>query len=481
MEKSSFLKYIFILLIVGDIVFSFIQFYNTPMDGDVPGGVVPASDVRPILENPLGIKAIVENQVYPNPNRFFSHWIFFPYFNSVPGLLQKIVSPIDSVYLACAIAKTIIQLGLLYLLASLISKTKNIFKFELLLAVVLITPFFQTNGYRSYMGIIDVSTTYTFFYALPLLFLLLYFSPIINQVQQRGYFQVSFYYLLFTIPLAFLVSLSGPLNPGIALVILFLITAGFLIKNFQSNRTNRYLINLLKSITYISKPYWILFVPIGLLSIYSLVLGAYNSITIHFSTSLIELYSRLPIGLFNQFTQKPGFPILFLILTVNMVVINRKFKSEEGIWILQIMKSIGWFALFYILLLPLGGYRDYRPNVLRYDTILPITISLIFLFGYSTLYLLKSISRKQKKWYIPLIVLVLLIFTNADRPEFDKNDCERQALQEIAESKKDIVPISGDCYLLSWKKINDPKDSELAARLLQLWGITDEKKLFYNK
>lgn len=45
---------------------------------------------------------------------------------------------------------------------------------------------------------------------------------------------------------------------------------------------------------------------------------------------------------------------------------------------INLFKWIGVFSLFYILLLPLGGYRDYRPNVLRHDTILPITLSLIF-------------------------------------------------------------------------------------------------------
>jgi hypothetical protein len=50
----------------------------------------------------------------------------------------------------------------------------SILKLDFLFAAILITPLFQTNGYRSYMGIIDPATTYTFFYALPTILILIY-------------------------------------------------------------------------------------------------------------------------------------------------------------------------------------------------------------------------------------------------------------------------------------------------------------------
>jgi hypothetical protein len=153
----------------------------------------------------------------------------------------------------------------------------------------------------------------------------------------------------------------------------------------------------------------------------------------------------------------------------------------EGKKILTIFKWIGIFALLYILLLPLGGYRDYRPNVLRYDTIMPITLCLFFMFGLSSQYLFKIMTRKQKTWYIPIIVGILLIFTISDKAEFANNKCERIALNEISESNNKIVELNTDCSVISWTKLLKPEDSELQAQLLTIWRMTNDKKLYFNK
>ena len=153
----------------------------------------------------------------------------------------------------------------------------------------------------------------------------------------------------------------------------------------------------------------------------------------------------------------------------------------DGKKILTLFKWIGIFAFLYILLLPLGGYRDYRPNILRYDTIMPITLSLFFIFGISTLYLFKQMTNKQKTWYIPIIFVMLLLFTISDTAEFDTNKCERSALKEISESKDKIVELKCDCNVLAWNKLIKPEDSELQAQLLTIWRITNDNKLYFNK
>ena len=196
---------------------------------------------------------------------------------------------------------------------------------------------------------------------------------------------------------------------------------------------------------------------------------------------LASLYAKLPEGIYYQFTQKLGFPVLFSILLINTLFIKSNLKSTEGRKILDIFKWIGIFAAIYILLLPLGGYREYRQNILRYDTIMPITLSLMFIFGKTTIFILNHISHRQKFWYIPLIILVIFIFTNSDKPEFDKNDCERNAINQIAGSTESIVKIGNTCNVLSWSKIGHPQDSELQSKLLQLWGIFDENKLYYQE
>jgi hypothetical protein len=193
------------------------------------------------------------------------------------------------------------------------------------------------------------------------------------------------------------------------------------------------------------------------------------------------MYLKLPEGIYYQFTQKLGFPVLFLILALNSILIYKKFNTKEGKKILHVFKWIGIFSFCYILLLPLGGYREYRPFILRYDTIMPITLCLLFVFGSSTLFLLKNISKNQRFWYIPIILATLFIYTNSDGAKFDLNDCEKNALKEIANSPNDIIQINADCSILSWDKTIKPEDSELNAQLLTFWGITKHKKLYYNK
>ncbi|HKC69593.1 MAG TPA: hypothetical protein VKG26_15255 [Bacteroidia bacterium] len=470
---------ILFLFIIADLSYSFLQYLHQPMDGDIAWNVVPAEANKQVLSSPFGTDVIFKHQSYPNPNRFFCHWMINRYFNVTPLALQKFTQPIDSIYLSCAIAKIIIQLLLILLLAMAISGTNNIFKLEFIISAFLITPLFQANGYRSYMGIIDPSPTYTFFYALPCVLLLLYFLPFVIQYYHGKKLENKLLVKGVWILLAIVVCLSGALNPGVVLIFSFLV----LVISFKNNYVKSAEIGFLKraknSICQIPKNYWFYLVPVSVFALYSLYIGSFNSNNI--KISLIELYARLPEGIYYQFTQKLGFPILFIVLTINAIVINRKHKTDEGKKILAWYKWIGSFALIYILLLPLGGYRDYRPNTVRYDTIMPITFCIMFLFASTSLFIFKNSSKKEKMWFAPLIIIVLFVFANADKPEFDTNRCERNALKEIAVSKNEIVVLPYDCNILSWGKINKPEETELNSQLLLIWRITDKKKLYYNK
>ena len=435
--------------------------------------------VTPIYENPFGTAIILKDLAYPNPNRFFCHWSLKNYFETTPLLLQKVVQPIDSVYLSCAIAKILIQLILIVLLSASITGSGKWFSFDFIIAAVLVTPLFQTNGYRSYMGIIDPSISYTFFYALPCALLLLYLWPFMLQYFHGKKPAFQWIIKIIWIPLAIVVCLSGPLNPGIVLVCSVLLFFHKIKNNYAQLNQTGIIKRAFQTVKNIPANYWFYFLPISLLSLYSLYLGRLNSLNVNIP--LNELFSRIPEGIFYQFTQKIGFPILFLILLLNAIIIAKRFKTQEGEKLLTFFKWFGLFALLYILLLPFGGYRIYRPFVLRYDTIMPITLGLIFMFGATTLYIIKRMTTKQKFWYIPIIILILFIYTNSDEAQFGKNKCERIALKEIAASNDSIVQLHTNCTVLSWEIIRKTQDSELNAQLLNMWGITKEKKLYFNK
>ena len=461
-----------------DLGFSFLQHMGQPLDGDLAWNIVPSNDVKPILKNPLGTVVVFRNQSYPNPNRFFCHWTIQNYFKKIPLLLQKIVTPINSIYFSCAIFKIFVQIFLIVLLSIAITGSCKWYKPDFIIAAILVTPLFQTNGYVRYMGIIDPSISYTFFYAFPCALLIFYLMPFILQNFHEKKTQTKVLIKILWIPFAFVICLSGPLNPGIILIFSILIFVNKILKESPRFKKSNIIRRIISTIRIIPQNYWFYLIPVSILSIYSLYIGKFNSNNIN--KSLIELFSRIPKGIYFQLTQKLGFPVLFMILTLNVIIIKRNFRTQEGRKILTVFKWFGIFTLLYILLLPFGGFRSYRPNNLRYDTIMPVTLGLIFFFGSTTLYIIKSMTTRHKMWYISIIITVIFIYTNSDKAEFDKNNCERIALEKISSSKDTIIQIPGDCTVLSWNTIEDPKNSELNAQLLKIWGITKEKKLYYN-
>lgn len=477
MTKKTLL-FLVIILIIADITYSFLQHYNTPFDGDMAGGIVPAEDVRFVLNNPLGLDVFSEKDNYPNPNKFFCHWSFYQYFNNAPHLFHSVTDPITSAYLSCAIAKTAIQIIIIAILALYISG--NWFSAKFFFAAFLITPLFQTNGYRGSMGIIDPATTYTFFYALPSILILIYFTPLFFKHFYNYSFKRMKTFKLLWIPLALITSLSGPLNPGIALIVCLLMIIQIAIKTTHEKKSK----NLLKTIKQvfhkIPGDYYFYLLPIALFSIYSLYLGQFNSINLTHEYSLLELYSKLPIGIFKTLTLRLGYPLLLLSIAVNTAIIHYKINSDKGKELLKTLKWIGIFSIIYILLLPLGGYRDYRPFILRYDTIIPITLSLFYIFGKSSIYIFHTLSNRQRYLYAPFLIMILFIFTIADTPKFGKKNCEEKALMHIAASQDSIVLLNNNCKILSWTTIQTPKESQLICELLKNWKIIQRDKLFYQ-
>jgi hypothetical protein len=481
LKSKKIIYYFLLLLVVVDIGYSFVQHYGKTIDGDVAWNLIPAKDVKPVLERPFGIKAIVDNETYINPNRFFSHWSFREYLLNTPLFLQNFTSPVTSVYLASAIAKSITQTLLILLLSLLISGTRKNLRFDFILSVFLITALFQTNNsFVHNIGLIDDSITYLFFYGLPAAILVLYLTPFVNKFYHGKEIKNQVLINILWIPLAFVVCLSGPLNPGAILIFSLIVMSVKLIPNFIQAKELSFIKRIKKSILLISKGYWFYLTPIVILSLYSLFLGKYNSITIDTQIPLSEMYAKIPRGIYETFFKGLGYNMLFLVLIINSIFIRLKFKNKEGKKILRIITWITVFSVIYIFLLPLGGYREYRPFIIRNDTIIPITIGFIFAFGISALFLIKQSSMVQKRWHLPLLFCVVFIYTKNDNEQFDHNQYEIDALNKIANSTEKIVEIKGDRTIMNWHLYSNPEESRLNSKLLMHWNIIEEEKLFYN-
>jgi hypothetical protein len=488
------LKAILSLYLIFIIYNSFSRYLSFPLDGDLPAIVLPSPVLAPLMNDPFAIKVLLYDSVYANPNRFFAHFFQMEYFKYVPLWLQtmsspielwfqNMSSPIDSIYIACAIAKIFIHISLIYLIAIYVTNKKKIWDTDILLVAAITTPLFQTYGYYVWMAIIDHSITYAFAYGLALVFLVAFFLPFFNMGLGRRDFGLRLYEILFLIILLIINMFNGPLNVPASLIICSGVLSCYFAKNYQFYKEYHLVNRLIISIKYIPKSILYFFSFALLVGIYSYYIGRNNSQNLWESLSILERYRRLPHGFWFQYTFKLGQPLLIGMLISNFFIISKLNPSPEARKMLRLLKWFGVLSLVYLLLLPLGGYRAYRENIIRFDTVLPITLISILFYSYSTFYLLKNLAAKYKFLYSLIIIIVSLVYINADEFFVVKKlgQCEKKSLQILANSTERIVFIDTDCSVLNWGKTLSADASKEKTSLLLHWNVLKEQKLYYQK
>ena len=157
---------------------------------------------------------------------------------------------------------------------------------------------------------------------------------------------------------------------------------------------------------------------------------------------------------------------------------NPTLESQRNI---RFLKWVALFAVLYILLLPIGGYREYRPNIIRRDTFLPITLCIFYACGLTSFYVLKNISQKYKRKYIVLLLLIAINFTAVDLLTLGNNQCERDGFQKISAAKGEVILLDNDCLIMTWIKVDDPEFTKTNSQVLQLWKITERPVLYFQR
>jgi len=461
-----------------DYSFSFIQFYKTALDGDMANSIVPSKHIQKVFDDPLGIQTILNDQPHSNPNRYFSHLSYKAYFDSVPFAFQLVTDPVTSVYLSAALIKLLTKVLMIYLLAALLTGKSHFFNEKVIIASFLLAPLFQEYGFNNTMGIIDISITYLFFYAFPFLFLM-----ILIHLLRKLAIGVKKPKATWMVPAAAILAIILPLSgPVIAPSILLAAPLAFAYIVFtREYRFGFYGWRSIKdSLGTIPVSVFVIILLALIMSCYSLYLGTYNSDFVNDSIPLIKRYQILPQGIYKTFTYMNGFGYLYTILILNLTLIARYHKDSQGRKIIYTTAWIMLFIILYILLLPLGGYRLYRPLILRYDAILPVTMALFYLFISSSYFLLDHIKNpKYTRIYAATIALALMAYTITDAEIKVRNDCEKASLYTIRAAESDPVILSDSCQVLSWYVITNPAESERNAELLTRWKITERKKLYY--
>ena len=71
---------------------------------------------------------------------------------------------------------------------------------------------------------------------------------------------------------------------------------------------------------------------------------------------------------------------------------------------------------------------------------------------------------------------------NADRRLWlrENNACERQALAQLASAPEPVVRLPADCTIMAWGPTTDYAQSATNADLLFYWGVTPDRKRYYQ-
>jgi hypothetical protein len=455
--------------LVGSVLFAVKRYHYFTIDGDLSSIVMGNRAYKSAMEDPFALNALLKDSVYAAPNRHFAHRITSLYFRHVPQLLQSFLSPISSLYYSAALAKALFQFLLIYLLACLASGKTSVTDTRWLFSAVLITPLFQVFGYARAVGIVDASITYSFFYAgmfvLNLLFLLPYFL-----YWQYGIFPGRGYTLgmIFLLPVA---AFSGPLNPAVLLIASAFLLGGAARRRYAATAVVRPL-----------PASWTVFLPLLALlaSALSLMAGRNNAENAWGTLSLAERYALLPRGLWDILTVKLAWPLICAMILAQVILLRTlRIQSEAG-RLLRISRWLLAACLVYIACLPLGGYRDYRPLIIRWDTFLPVTLSAILFHAAASRIILAHAAKKLRTVYGVALLAFSAVFFFADTEIRKENRCEKKALEALAVAREHPVRLDSRCCVLSWRILRDSSESELNAEFLQLLHVTSDRVLYYQ-
>lgn len=471
-----------IVLILLDTALTFWQNLQLPLDGDLVSIVFPAPWYQQVLQDPFGWAVVSKNAVYAGTNRFFAHAAMGLYWKQAPQVLQQFTTPIESLYVASALFSTLVQVLIVLALAAYVRRggggqgrgSRGFWA-----AAALLVPLFQTEGFYEQMGVTNRAITYTFFYAFPLALLLGLLWPFFRAAHAGQPLRLSPLRGLLLVLLMVVIAFNGPIATAAVAVLLFGIGVYWAWHRWRALATPA----APAGDRWLSGQALLLLGLLAGLSVYSLYIGRNNAENSHTHT-LGQLYQLLPIGFYRELTMEWGLPLLLLLILVNGQLVRRLFPpSQERAWVLGSLRAVGIFSVLFLVLLPFGGYRDYRPYLIRGDSILPVLLALFYAYGVSTYFLLFQLRGRVRHGYAVLVGLFLATFIYVDAvPKLPRNnDCERWALDQMARAPEPTVRLAPYCNVLSWGTMPDPNQSDLQAQLLHYWGITDRPKQYYQR
>jgi hypothetical protein len=480
------------LAILADLWHTGLWFSRMQVDPDLSRVAGPTKSYAHVLHDPFGFAGLQTGLRYPGAGRFMAHVTTKAWADHALGWMHVVVSdPVRSLYLALALTAVLVHLGLLVVGCGYLRVYQPMTPTSTIFAAFGLSLLVQLAEQRFYVGIIDHSMSYTFAYAIPLLALAGFFLPVYRSLLHTDYVPSRFATAALA-PVALYLAFSGPLvQPVVALI-------GVLFVGAQAIRRNRLLVHrrLVPGL-----------VLLAVSSAWGMYVSQFNSESAT-SVTVRTRYSLLRHGLFEVLVRPSSpWPLLLAALIFLYRFVSRSSPDPVRLLLRKHMLVGVGFSVAWLTLLPLGGYRNYRPFILSSVTLLPITLIAVYLF---VLFLRLALSKaslgiKQDgcvapdraealsqigsgplgrslgtalTFGCPAIVLVLLSVGKL-MPAPPNNACQRSTFEQLHHETGAVLLIPRSCPILTETvgALDDPDYQQAITALLRRWHIIETNQV----
>jgi hypothetical protein len=352
------------LVILVDLWHTGLWFSRMQVDPDLSRVAGPTQSYAHVLHDPFGFDGLQTGLRYPGAGRFMAHFTTKVWADYALRWMHVVFAdPVRSLYFSLALTAIVVHIGFLVVGCGYLRAYQPMTAKSTIFSAFGLSLFVQLASQRFYVGIIDHSMSYTFAYAIPLLVLAAFFLPVYRSLLHRDY-APSLIVSAAVVPAAMYLAFSGPLvQPVVALI-------GVLLVGAQGVGRNRLLVHwrLLPGL-----------VVLAILSAWGMYISQFNSESTT-SVTIRTRYSLLRHGLFEVLVRPLSpWPLLLAALVFLYRFVSRSVSDTVRLGLRRHMLVGVGFSAAWLTLLPLGGYRNYRPFILSSVTLLPVTLIAVYL------------------------------------------------------------------------------------------------------
>lgn len=477
--------------ILADLGRTGLWFFRTQFDPDLSRVAGPTQSYAHVLHDPFGVDGLHTGLRYPGAGRAMVHLTTKAWADHVLGWMHLAVSdPVRSLYLALALTAVLVHLGFLVVGRGYLRAYQPMSTTSTIFSAFGLSLFVQLASQRFYLGIIDHSMSYTFAYAIPLLTLAAFFLPVYRSLLHGDYVPSPLASVAL-VPLALYLAFSGPLvQPVVALI-------GVLLVGAQAVCRNRLLVHrrLVPGLA-----------ALAILSAWGMYISQFNSESAT-SVTIATRYTLLRHGLFQVLVRPASpWPLLVAAFAFLYRFVSRSSQDRARLRLRKhLLVGVG-FSAAWLALLPLGGYRNYRPFILSSVTLLPVTLIAVYLFVLLLRLALREAPSDIKRGSgaapssaksveqsgmrlrgsafgtvlalgFPGIVCVLMLVGKLTAAP-PNNACQRATLERLHAEAGVVLQIPRTCPIMTETvgALDDPDYRQAITKLLRRWQIIESNQ-----